>query len=168
MSFFKRLAPLVIILITCLFSLGGCKHSAPEITASATLSEITQEEYNKIDDSSKPEGVTIDDLKKLYIDVKITNSKEATERRITISNLYIIDKYNKVRTICGGTSEQNNIGTEDTAESMAYIIFDGRGLSEKDLRNLYKESKIYIAYKLKDGNLVERILSVGNNLVFNN
>jgi hypothetical protein len=167
MAVYKRLTLLIVILLICSLVLGGCKQRNPEITTSITLSKITKEEYNKIGDSNKPEGATIDDLKKLYIDVKINNSKKAVERKITMPNLYIIDRNDRVRTTGGGTSEQNNIGDEDTAASMAYVIFDSRGLSEQDLRNLYRESKINIAYKLKNGNLLGRTISVGDGLTFN-
>ncbi|HHW00229.1 MAG TPA: hypothetical protein GXX36_11820 [Clostridiaceae bacterium] len=168
MVFSKRLILLVTILITFSFTIAGCKQSNPEITTSIAIDKITQEEYDKIDDSSKPEGVTINDLRKLLINVKITNSKKAEERKITIPDLFIIDKIDGVRTTGGTTYERNNVGTEDTAESMAYIIFDIRGLSEQDLRDLYKESEIYISYKPKNGNLVEKSISVGDNLKFNN
>lgn len=167
MESYKKFAPVIIIMLICLFVFGGCKQNKPEITTAITLSNITEEEYNKFESSSKPEGATINDLKKLYIDIKIINSKKATERKITIPNLFIINNIDRVRAIGGGTGEQNNIGTEATAASMAYVIFDSRGLSEQDLRNLYKESEIYIAYKLRNDNLVEKSISVGEGLTFN-
>ncbi len=42
----------------------------------------------------------------------------------------------------GGSFEKNNIGTEDTAERMAYIIFDIRGLSEQEKRTILMNIKI--------------------------
>ena len=62
---------------------------------------------------------------------------------------------------------QNNIGIEDAAKSTAYIIFDSRGLNEQDLRNIYDNSEIYIAYKLKNSDLVEKRVSIGDNLKTN-
>jgi len=164
---FRKLTSVVIILLTCSLVLTGCKQRNPDITTSITLNKITEEEYNKIGNTSKPEGVTINDLKKLYIDVEFASSINAVERKITLSNLYIVDKYDRLRTIGGGTSERNNIGTEDAAESMAYIIFDSRGLSEQDIRSLYSESIIYIAYELKNGQLEEKRISIGDELIFN-
>lgn len=166
MEVLKKLL-IVITLLTCSIALGGCKQNNPEITTSIILSDITEDEYSQISESNKQEGATINDLKKLYIDIKISNSKKATERTITISDLFIIDRYDRFRTTVGGSGEQNNIGTEDTAESFAYVIFDIRGLSEQDLRSLYSESKIYVAYKLKNINLVEKSISIGDNLTIN-
>ncbi len=92
MAFYKKSIPLVVVLLICSFVLGGCKESNPEITTSITLSNITEDEYNQITDSNKPKGATINDLKKLYVDAKITNSKKASERVIVIPDIYIIDR----------------------------------------------------------------------------
>ena len=163
---FKKLLPLVIILFICFC--GGCQESEPEILTTITLSNITAEEYSKIGDSNIPEGATINDLKKLYVEVKITNSEKAAKRTITIPDLFIIDRYDRVRSIAGDSTEQNNIGVEDIAESTAYVIFDSRGISEEELRNTYANSEIYIFYQLKDGDLFEKRVSIGENLVIIN
>jgi hypothetical protein len=47
---------------------------------------------------------------------------------------------------------------------MAYIIFDSRGLSAKDLRRLYKKSEIFVSYKLKNSNLEKKTILVVDNL----
>ena len=167
MAVLKKTFTIVIIMLTCSLVLGGCKQKNSEITTSITLSNITEDEYIKISESSKPEGANINDIKKLYIDVKTSNSKKATERTITIPNLYIIDTSDRFRTTGGSTSVQNNIEIEDTAESTAYIIFDSRGLSEQDLRNLYSESDIYISYKLRNSKIVIKNISIGDILTVN-
>jgi hypothetical protein len=164
---FKKILLIALMLIICSFALYGCKEKNPEITTVITLRNITDEEYNQISNSSKPEGAKINDLKKLYIDVKITNSKKATDRTITLPDLFIIDRYDRVRTTGGGYSEQNNIGTEDAAEKIANITFDSRGLSERDLRSIYSRSEIYISYKLKNSDLVEKRVSIGDSLKLN-
>ncbi len=167
MAVYKKSIPLVIILLICSFVLGGCKGSNPEITTSITLSNITEEEYNQITESNKPEGATINDLKKLYVDAKITNSKKATERVIIIPDIYIIDRYDRVRSTSGGSWTQNNIKTEDFAESYEYVIFDIRGLGEQDIRSLYSKSEIYIAYRLNSSDLVEKRVVIGTNMLIN-
>ena len=167
MTVFKKIFVIVITMLTCSLVLGGCKQSNPEITTSITLSNIIEDEFIKISESSKPEGANINELKKLYIDVKITNSKKATDRMISIPDLYIIDTSDRVRTTGGSTSFQNNIKREDTAESTAYIIFNSEGLSEQDIRNLYSKSEIYVSYKLKNSKLVIKNISIGDVLTVN-
>ena len=164
MTVLKRSLILGIALLICSLILGGCKQTDPDIAVVITLSNITEEEYKQINDNNKPEGATINDLKKLYVDVKLTNSKSATERMIKIPDLFIIDRYDRVRTTSGGRSELNNTGTDDTAKSTAQVIFDSKGLSEQKLRDIYGDSEIYIAYKMKNRDLVEKRVSIGDNL----
>ena len=105
----------------------------------------------------------------LYINVKIINSKKAEDRTIIIPDLStVLNGHDKVRAVGGGNTELNNIGKEDTEESMAFVIFDSRGLSEQDIRNLYSKSEIKIEYKLKNSNLVESKVSIGKDLMINN
>ncbi|MGV8984441.1 hypothetical protein, partial [Clostridium sp.] len=155
MIFLKKLSVIGMVLLFSIVILVGCKKNKPEIKTVITLGSITTEEYKQISDSSKLQGVSIDDLKKLYIDIKIINSKKATNRAISIPDLYIIDRQDKVRTVGGGTTEQNNIGKEDTTESMAFIIFDTRGLSEDNISSLYNNSDIKVSYKLNNSEIVE-------------
>ena len=86
-----------------------------------------------------------------------------------IPNLSIIlNGHDRVRTVGGGSTEQNNLGNEDTAESTEFVLFDFRGLSEQDIRNLYNKSEIKIEYKLKSSNKVESKVSIGKDLMINN
>jgi len=168
MILIKRLLLIPIVLLICSFILVGCKDNNPEIKTVITLGNITKEEYQQISDSSKPQGVSINDLKKLYIDVKIINSKKSEDRTIIIPDLsIIINGHDRVRTVGGGNTEQNNIGTDDTAESTAFVLFDYRGLSEQDIRNLYSKSEIKIEYKLKNSNMVHSKVSIGKDLMIN-
>ena len=164
----KRLLLIPIVLLICSFILVGCKDNNPEVKTVITLSNITEDEYQKINNSSKLEGISIYDLKKLDINVKIINSKKAEIRTIIIPDLSIVlNGHDTVRAVGGGTTEKNNIGTEDISESMAFVIFDSRGLSEQDIRNLYNKTEIKIEYKLKNSNLVENKVSVGKDLIIN-
>ncbi|MGH4141150.1 hypothetical protein [Clostridium sp.] len=168
MLLIKRLLLIPIGLLICSFILVGCKGNNPEIKTVITLSNITEQEYNN-NDLSKSEGASIDDIKKLYINVKISNSKKAEERTIIIPDLSIVlNGHDKVRAVGGGTTEQNNVGKQDTADSMAFVIFDSRGLSEQDIRNLYSKSEIKIEYKLKNSNMVESKITIGKDLMINN
>lgn len=165
MSRIKKLSLISFIILSCFLFFVMIKQKNPEITSVIMLSNITKEEFEQIKDLSKTESENINDFKKLLIDVKIINSKKATERTIIIPDLFIVDKYDRVRVIDGRTTYHNIIGIENSAESIAYIIFDNRGLNENDIINIYKESKIYIYYKLPKSELEEK-LSIGNNITF--
>jgi hypothetical protein len=166
MTAMKKVSLLIFIGIL-LFVTEGCSGKGPEIKASITLSDITNDEYSQIGDSNMPADATISDLRKLNINVKISKSKTAVSRTITIPDLYVIDKYDGIRSVQSGRFEENNIRQDDTAETIAYIIFDRRGLSDQEIKNIYSKSEIYIAYELKDNNsqiLVEENIFIGDGL----
>jgi len=164
MLIIKKISSIVLIISACTIILVGCKEKKPEIITSIILSNITNEEYNLISESSKPKGTSINDFKKLYVEVKITNSKKAIKRTITIPDLFIVDRYDRIRSTSGGFTEINNIGSEDTAVGMADIIFDSSGLSEEELRSIYGAAEIYVGYKTKKSNMVESKISIGKEL----
>lgn len=160
----KRGLVLIVSLIY-LIILGGCS-SKPEIKVDIILSDITKEDYDKIGDNGKPKDIIMDDLKKLQVNVKITNSKKAVERNIEIPNLIdVINKFdNKTRGIYGGNGSQNNINVENTAEAFAYVIFDSRGVTVDDVVSMYSNSEIDISYKLKNDDKVEKKVSIGKSI----
>lgn len=161
----KTAAVVLMVLLTCSFFLAGCKLGIPEITTEIVLSDITEEEWRQIGISSKPVGVSIDDFKKIYINAKITNTKEAIERTAEIPDLYtVINQFDGLRTSMGGSSEQNNIGTEDTAEWTTYAIFNSRGLSEQDIRDMFGETEVVVRCRMKNGDKIERRILMGDNM----
>ena len=166
MILIRKLSIIGLALLLSLVILVGCISNKPEIKTVITLSNITKEEYKQISDTSNPQGVSINDLKKLYIDVKITNSKGATIRWISIPDLFIIlNGHDRVRAISGGNSEENNIVIESTVESMAFAVFDSRGLNKDDIISLFNNSEIRASYKFKGNDIVENKTSIGNHIV---
>ena len=162
----RKLSIIGIVLLISLVILTGSNINKPEIKTVITLGNITKEEYKQYNDSNKPQGISINDLKKLYVDVKIINSKKATNRSISIPDLFIIlNGQERVRAISGGNSQQNNIGREGTAESMAFVIFDSRGLSQDNISSLYNNSDIKVSYKFKNTAIVENTTSIGKHLL---
>lgn len=164
--FKKSFLILVIVSLISLLTLAGCNNNKPEIKINITLDNITNEEYKKFNENNKPEGIAINDLIKLSVNATIINSKKAVERNINIPDLFaVINNYdNKARGLSGGTAVQNNIGTESTAETSAYVIFDRRDMSDQDIINLYNNSDIIFSYKLKDSELNENKISIGKNM----
>ena len=169
MIFTRKLLIIGMILLISLAVLVGCNDNKPEIKTVVTLSNITEEEYQQTQDSRKPGGAAIKDFKKLYVNVKILNSKKAENRTIIIPDLYtIVNVQDRVRAVAGGGADQNNIGTGSIAESIAFVIIDSRGLTEENIRSLYNNSEIKVSYKLKNSDTVENIISIGKNIVINN
>lgn len=150
MTVINRLIAGLAILTACLVILGGCTNAPPEIKTTIRLSGITQKEYNRIGDTSKPDGITITDLRKLNVHAKINNSKKADQRTIIIPGIAgKMNSYDRVRVCTAGTYERNNVGVESYAESESYIIFDSRDLTEQDIRKLFRDSEVFTRYVIK-------------------
>lgn len=125
----------------------------PIVNVSAELSGITQEEYDNVNISSFPRGESkpaLNAFKKLTVNVCMDNSKQMMDREIIIPSLLLIDS------VSAGCYERNNIGSENRAESMEYIIFDGRKLTDQDIKDIYKESEVFVSWTRKNGITEER------------
>lgn len=155
----------IIIFCVVIFSLTGCSKK-PEIITIVELNNITEDEFRYIKNLNIS-NARREDYKKLIINVKIINSKKASERIMIIPNLFLIDQYDRIRSICGNTHELNNIKKENTALSMADIIFDCRELSIEDIKNIYKDAYIYVRYKIKN-NTIEKNISIGEQITIQN
>ena len=152
----------IIIFCVVIFSLTGCSSKKPEIITIVELNNITEDEFRYIKNLNIS-NAKWEDYRKLIINVKIIDSKKAFERIIIIPNLFLIDQYDRIRSIRGNTHELNNIKKENTAFSMADIIFDCRELSIEDIKNIYKDAYIYVRYKINN-NTIEKNISIGEQI----
>jgi hypothetical protein len=163
MTVYKKKISMIGIFIIFLLVFVGCMNKSPEIETIISLSNISEDEFIAVRDNNVLEDITIENYKKLYVNVKIKNSKTAIERAIMIPDLYTIDKYDQIRSKKGSSYELNNIRSEDIAESMSYIIFYSKGLSEDDIRDIFENEEIYISYKFMNQNLVEEKIPISEN-----
>jgi hypothetical protein len=60
--------------------------------------------------------------------------------------------------------EQNNMGSEDAAQSSAYVIFDSRGMSELDIINQFQSPEINDSYKTVENNTYDSKKFIGENV----
>lgn len=153
------------ILLLVMYFLTGCSKK-PEIITTAELNSITDDEFRYINNLNISEAKK-EDYIKLIINVKIINSKKASERVMHIPNLFLIDQYDRMRSIRGNTHELNNIKVENTALSMAEIIFDRRGLTIEDIKEIYKDAHIYVKYRIKN-EVMEKNISIGDQITMLN
>jgi predicted nucleic acid-binding Zn-ribbon protein len=161
----KKVSSVLIVLLVTVMFLLCCKKKNPEIQTTITLENISEKEYESIKYLSNQEKGAREDYKKLTAHVEITNSKKAVERMINIPNLYIINEYDGLRVINGQSESRNNVGKEETADCLESIIFNSKGLSEQNIRNIYNDSVIYIAYRLKDSEVTENKVSIGKETI---
>lgn len=126
--------------------LSGCSQE-PVIKVNAELTNISQEEYNDLPSSNR---LHIDALKKITVRASIENSKHLKNRTIELPDLLIIDREN-IRSVSAGDYERNNIGKEDMAESMGYVIFKSQDLNTEDIEQIFGSSEILISWTTRKG-----------------
>lgn len=113
----------------------------PDTNTIIELRNITREEYESNLELRKYD---FNNIKKLYVEVNITNSKYCIKREIMIPDLNAIDSYDKVRSIISEDSKINNLNKDDKAQSIKYIIFDAAGLTIDNIKSIFSKKIIII------------------------
>lgn len=118
----------------------------PEIKVRIKLSNVTLNDLSDMDQlyQSKLKDNPLQDIKKLNVSVNIYNSFNIKERKVQIPDLiYVLDHYDHIRTIKGGSSEKSNI-MELTSEFTKCVYFNSTGLDNYTIRNIFQQSNINI------------------------
>ncbi|OPX44879.1 hypothetical protein CLHUN_14330 [Ruminiclostridium hungatei] len=124
------------------------------------MRDITDEEYA----SNALEKYSIENLKKIFVQIDIVNSKDCKEKDIQIPDLFVIDRYDKIRSIKGSGSDSNNLYKENNAQAVKYVIFDSTGLSINDIKKIYKDEIISVKIITKKGKEIMLTYNVGEML----
>lgn len=143
----------------------GCNSKAPDVTTLIELSNLSEDDYKKFNHAIDQSGLNVGDLKKLIVKVDLTGLKPKLNRSIQISDLYVIDRYDRIRTVTGGEYERNNVSFEDSAEAMKFVVFDAKGLKEEELRNIFKNATIKVRWLTRKGEEVKRDISIGESMM---
>ncbi|WP_019119880.1 hypothetical protein [Brevibacillus massiliensis] len=152
----------LLILATLAIVVPGCVTKYPTVTVQVKVTNITPDEIAEI----KNTDAAADDFKKLYVMIRIDESKRMKERHITVPNLvYQVDHYDRIRSASAGSFEQNNVGQEDFAVSEHYVIFDARGLDERAIREMVQGSFAHAGWTTPDGKKSEDKISIENLLL---
>ena len=141
----KRLLFLLILLSSLL---AACNSSEPEIQVETIISDLTAEEFDGLGGTEEYGESTVKDYKKLTFDFSIKHDDEV-ERKIemfeewrTLLNDY--DDYE--RYWFGESSSQDNID-ENFANYHYELVFYSKGLSEENIREIFKEARINVDWK---------------------
>lgn len=132
----------LVIICVLLWNIFINRNKEPKINISITLNSIEEEEYqnNRIF-SDYP----IDSIKKLDINVEITNSKNCLERIIDIPNLDSTINDDKIRFIEVSHLEQNNILSEDFSFCRNTYYFDFSDLTVIEFTEQLKNQFITVS-----------------------
>lgn len=123
-----------------LFAIFGisCTQSSPTIVIDVSLVELDLEEFNN--HVNKPPELDIDDVLKMRVSVEVTNIRNLKAIDIDIPHLVdYVDRYDRIRSLSGGGDYKS-----------AYVVFDRKGLSNNDIRALFKDAIITITWIIND------------------
>jgi hypothetical protein len=149
---------LLLLLTTIIIYIFITEKDVPKVDASVELSNITLDEYESIVDANK---VEMADIKKISINVEITNSKSCKEREIIIPELNEIDHYDFVRSYQSEDASINNVNKEEVAISTKYIIFNSTNLSLEDIKRLYSNKNIDVNILMKQNEKISYRYDIG-------
>jgi len=135
---------ILIITASLIFISRRLQSDNPHADVIIELRNISDQEYESNMELRKH---NIQDLKKLFIQVDITNSKSCRQRDIYIPDIYAAINTDRERTLSGGDSYINNLRKDSSAQSMKYVIFDCAGLTVDDIKKLYHGSNISVNIK---------------------
>jgi len=141
--------------------LTGCRqqNNGPFVNPIIELKNITDEEYEEI--SRNLPKLDRQNLKKLFIQVDISNAKKCKTRDINIPDLYAIDSFDKVRSLLGGGSEINNLKKESSAQAVKYLIFDSAGMTLNNIKEIYSGKIIKVEIITPDNIRLEYNYDIG-------
>ena len=131
---------IAIVIITGYIIIFSQNNNPPQVKTIVELRNVSSEEYET---NTQLQQVSLSELKKIFVEINITNSKKCKKREITIPDLNIID-LGETRVLSGGDSEINNLLKEDAARAEKYVIFNSAGLSFTDLKEMYKDKVISV------------------------
>lgn len=144
----RKLLILYLALVCIIFVVVGFKEQNPRITIQAKLSGITEAEFRE----HKIESLDVQKVKKLFVELRIDESKSVKERTIEIPDLaYALNHHDRIRVIAKDSFEQNNVGLEESAVSEQTVIFDAGGLDEQTIRDILQSSRVAYRYRTSDG-----------------
>ncbi len=113
----------------------------PKVNVKVELSQITNEESSVL---FKTDNISIDNVKKLYLEVEITDSPKCKVRDVNIPDLNLIDRIDYVRSYKANYREENRLKSSKAFFTKEYI-FNSTELSIAELKEIFQEEKITIS-----------------------
>jgi len=132
--------------------LTACNNPEPDIQVDTIISNITAEEFDDLGGTQEYGEATEKDFKKLTFDFSMEHN-EKVERKIEMFNDWrtLLNEYDGFERYWGGeSSSQDNI-EEDFAKYHYELIFFTKGLSEAEIRGIFKEATIHVEWKDVEG-----------------
>lgn len=148
-------------------SIGAKSNLSPQVDVVASISRLTQEDYERVDTNSINDP-TIDDFRYFELRVEIENSKYVSHKELEVPK---ISKFSELLTTnrywFGNEVYQNNYGENLSLAETNFVIYN-RGLNEKQLKEILGPLKINIGWVSREGNKIEKEYMLNDFLTFDN
>ncbi|MDZ5471422.1 hypothetical protein SM124_06640 [Bacillus sp. 31A1R] len=165
MNMRNGIAFILIIVMTIL--LVGCKHLEPNITFTAQVLNLSEEEYKSVG-TKGIENPTIDDFKKMIINFEM-NAEGIEERKIKVPDEYtwneMINSLGDGRFMFGNWTEQLSDERRDAKYSREIVLYS-KGLTEQEIRDAFGMAIFEISYSSKEGEEFNQVFIVSEQMEF--
>jgi len=138
----------------------------PEIIVQFNVTDLTDKEFSSVGTKGL-DNPTKDDFKNIEftLDFKQSSNK-TTNRKIVIPDIKkMVNSYDMERYWFGQSYNQDN-SQEDFAKYGYKFVLYSKGLSQQDIKNIYKASDVLVSWTTKDGTNEERIFKLNDIIQF--
>jgi hypothetical protein len=157
----------LIIILLGAGSLSAKSNISPQVDIIASISHLTQEDYERVGTNSINDP-TIDDFRYFKLRVEIKNSKYVSHKELEVPE---ISNFKKLITTnrywFGNEVYQNNDGENLSLAETNFVIYF-RGLNEEQLKEILGPLKIHIGWVSREGNKTEKEYILKDFLTFHN
>lgn len=147
----------LVILFIITFLIIIIVNKRPTINVDVELSSLTNEEYNVL---NKNDNVSYDNVKKLIIEVEVTNSPKCKVRVVKIPDLNKIDRIDYVRSYEMNYQEDNDL-KDSQAKFIKDCTFNSTDLTISELKNIFINEKITVTIVNKSNKELKYSYSIG-------
>lgn len=146
--------------------LTACNNTEPEIHVNTIISNITAEEFNGLGGTNEYGESNQKDFKKLTFDFSMEHG-EGVKRKIEMFNDWrtLLNEYEDIERYWGGDSTSEDNIEENFAKYHYELIFYSKGLSEAEVKGIFKEASIHVEWKA-DEETKTREYFIGDNMNF--
>lgn len=150
------------IIVLAVINLLACETQNPEIKATFTISILTDKDFEDVGTS----GEVKEDFRKVHFLLEVNNCTNISNRKISIPNFkevmntYDIERYWFGKYSASDSPDEDALYTND-------IMFLSKGLTEEDIKSIFKGSKISITWDNKKGAEINKTIDLIDIIEFN-
>ncbi|MEI4771875.1 hypothetical protein WAX74_19930 [Psychrobacillus sp. FJAT-51614] len=157
---------ILFLLIGLCYILTACNNTDPDIQVNTIISNVTAEEFNGLGRTNEYGESNQKDFKKLAFDFSMEHG-DGVKRKIEMFNDWrtLLKEYDGLERYWGGDSTSQDNIEENFAKYHYELIFYSKGLSEAEVKKIFKEARIHIEWEA-DEETQTKDYFIGDNINF--